>query len=278
MITVIVPCYNVENYIIDCVRSLIKQSIPFDEIILIDDCSQDKTYDIIKHEFAFYDNIKIFQNQRNLGLSKTRNIGSLKAKGEYICFVDADDILSSTYVKTFNENISIDPQIDMLCFSIKNFFTTGEENLSGYFYYNTYKNNGKRALIDLINTKNFYSCSVGYIFKKNLINWNIDGFKHIIHEDEEFTPRLFLSSNLCLIISENLYFRRIRPNSITTSKLKLANLKGYFFCFISNLKLLFSSLKSKKLFICLLNRQWYFFKLIINRTLVLIRNSVIYNN
>jgi len=89
-ISVIVPAYNVEEYIIDCVESICNQSYKNLEIIIIDDGSTDATGEICD---AFDDSrIKVI-HQKNQGFSGARNTGILEARGEYLAFVDSDDYI-----------------------------------------------------------------------------------------------------------------------------------------------------------------------------------------
>jgi glycosyltransferase EpsH len=112
-ISIIIPCYNVENYIRKCLGSIIDQSYRDFEIICINDGSKDGTLSILK-EFAEKDSrIKLY-DQKNKGLSKTRTTGIEYASGEYTMFVDGDDWLSTDCLK-----IVLDAQkdYDIICFS-----------------------------------------------------------------------------------------------------------------------------------------------------------------
>lgn len=97
LISVIVPAYNVENYIEICLNSILQQK-QFDsfEILCIDDCSKDRTAEIIQLMSERDERIFFIQNERNLGVSETRNRALSIAKGKYIMFVDSDDMLSSS--------------------------------------------------------------------------------------------------------------------------------------------------------------------------------------
>lgn len=92
LLSVIVPVYNVENYIGDCIQSLINQHYSNLDILLIDDGSEDRSSQICD-EYADLDNrIRVF-HQTNQGLSKARNVGLENAEGEYITFLDSDDFI-----------------------------------------------------------------------------------------------------------------------------------------------------------------------------------------
>lgn len=93
-ISVIVPCYNVENYIDECLHSLTNQTLKSIEIICVEDCSQDGTLDkLIKWEGK--DNrIRIIRHEVNKGVGSARNTGIKAAKADYVAFVDSDDFVS----------------------------------------------------------------------------------------------------------------------------------------------------------------------------------------
>jgi len=89
-VSVILPAYNVEDYIEEAVRSILAQTFTDLELIVVDDASTDRTPDKLR---AFADHrVKIISNERNLGIPKTRNIGVAAARGEYIAVQDGDDI------------------------------------------------------------------------------------------------------------------------------------------------------------------------------------------
>jgi glycosyltransferase involved in cell wall biosynthesis len=98
-ISVIVPMYNAENYLKLCVTSILEQTFKDFELILIDDCSTDKTLEVAE---SFTDSrIKILRNEKNLGMpGAVRNIGIDAAKGEYIYFCDADDAILPKCLET----------------------------------------------------------------------------------------------------------------------------------------------------------------------------------
>ena len=95
-VSVIIPVYNVEKYIRECLDSVVNQTLKDIEIILINDCSPDNSLNIIK-EYASADNRIVVVDQENCGCNKTRNNIIQIAKGEYISFIDADDIIDLDY-------------------------------------------------------------------------------------------------------------------------------------------------------------------------------------
>ena len=92
LISVIVPVYNVEPYLRRCVESILHQTYQNLEVLLVDDGSTDAS-GIICDEYAAIDDRVTVIHQKNGGLSAARNMGTDRARGEYLCFVDSDDLL-----------------------------------------------------------------------------------------------------------------------------------------------------------------------------------------
>lgn len=90
LVSVIIPAYNCAQYIRQALDSALAQEVPT-EILVINDCSRDNLDDVMR-EYRQYPQIRYVKNERNLGVAKTRNRGVAMAKGEYIAFLDADDI------------------------------------------------------------------------------------------------------------------------------------------------------------------------------------------
>ena len=95
LVSVIVPVYKVEPYIQECVRSIVNQSYPYIEIILVDDACEDRSIEFAREVLLQSDcNWRIISHESNKGVSVARNNGILNSKGEYLFFVDSDDFLA----------------------------------------------------------------------------------------------------------------------------------------------------------------------------------------
>lgn len=201
-ISVIVPCYNVEKYIRECMKSILSQTLQGIEVILIDDGSDDNTVTILEEYKRNNDNVKLFK-QKNQGPGPARNRGIIAATGEYIAFMDADDFY---------------PFPDTL----KNVYTAAKErealicggSIRSYF-------NGKmkirenEKLIFLeegwINKKDFPTAS-GYwrfIFNSDFIKSNNIFFpKYWRHEDPPFFLKAIACAGQVYCIREATYVYR----------------------------------------------------------------------
>lgn len=133
-ISVIVPCYNVETYIEDGLRSVLKQTLAPKEIICVDDCSKDNTIRIIRRlQEEFPNRIHLYINEKNRGATYTRNRGLVIAKGEYIQFFDADDIL---FPDKFEHQVKVlesaSARPDIIVSDFKRKYINGEEKIYHY--------------------------------------------------------------------------------------------------------------------------------------------------
>lgn len=110
-VSIIIPCYNAEKYLNEALESIEKQTYDNIEIILIDDGSKDKTFKLLEN----YKNnslrkVKIIK-QENRGVSSARNNGIINATGEYICFIDSDDIISPFFIEELVRNVKKDTYV-----------------------------------------------------------------------------------------------------------------------------------------------------------------------
>lgn len=103
MVSIIVPVYNKEKYLRDCVDSILQQTYKDFELILVDDGSKDSSWNIIK-EYANKDKRVVPVHQENAGVSAARNAGLDRAQGKWICFVDADDYLPKDGIQILVEH------------------------------------------------------------------------------------------------------------------------------------------------------------------------------
>lgn len=232
-VSIVIPVYNVEKYLEECIESAIKQSLSDIEIICINDGSTDSSLDILKKYEEKYSNI-IVTNQENKGLSASRNVGIRKARGKYIYFLDSDDFIDTKSIEVCYkecEKYNLDMvTFDAICFLDKNY--SGKNLNENYdrqnllpqypvngeeFYVISNKSGGYRAPVWL----NFYNTE--FIRKNNL--FFIEG---IYHEDEIHTCACLLKAKRVKYINKKFFNRRIRNNSIMTSNFNKKHIYGNF--------------------------------------------------
>lgn len=182
-VSVIIALYNKEKYIKKCIKSLLNQTLKDIEIIVVNDCSTDKSLDIVK---SFDDKrIKVVINKKNKGIGITRNIGVSKATGEYIGFVDADDYVEKDMYEKYY-NYAKENNLDLLTsdyFKIIN-------NKKEYFKVDNFEITNIEKNNNIINLINYGPCNK--LFKKELIiNNNI-----IFSETTKFEDVIFVASSV----------------------------------------------------------------------------------
>ena len=209
-LSVIVPVYNTEKYLKECLDSIINQTFRDIEIICVNDGSTDKSLEILK-EYALKDNrIKVI-TQGNKGQSVARNIGLNNASGKYITFIDSDDYLDFNTYKIVLSDIEY---VDIVCFGAKVFGNKNtRQKLNDDKYYQI-KYNGITEINDEIRFET--DCSVcNKIFKQEILKrYNINFPIGIHYEDAEFFFKYINVVNKAKFINEYFYHYRRRANSI----------------------------------------------------------------
>lgn len=226
-VSIIVPVYNVENYIEKCIKSLLNQTLEEIEIIVINDGSQDNSIKIIEESFS--DERLAIYHQENRGISEARNNGLKKAHGEYILFVDSDDFIDKNMCEELYKN-SNDGDIIFSNY-YANYGDRKEEfnfnkKIKRYFKLNLEKNTK-------FNGKLIYERSLAAVWDKLykrsfLIENNLFFTPKILHEDLNFSLKaFFLSENIYYYNQAYYYYWQNNNNSIINSMKKERELESY---------------------------------------------------
>jgi glycosyltransferase involved in cell wall biosynthesis len=216
-ISVIVPIYNVEKYIAQCVHSLFRQTLRNVEYIFVDDCSLDHSIDILQKIIAEYpdrmNQITIIRKDQNEGLPLARKTGFEKSTGEYIIHIDSDDwieddMLQILYDKAFDNDLDL-----VWCDYI-------EDNLNQSKRINTNANElEKIAIIKMILKGSLHSGVWNKLVKKNIyINNKVKFANDNQLEDMVLTMQNVFYSNNYGYVNKALYHYRINQNSLTLKK------------------------------------------------------------
>jgi len=104
MVSIILPLYNVERYLGTCIDSVLRQTISDWELVLVDDCSSDRTIEIANRYVATDKRIKLVRLEHNSGPAHARNVGIENSRGEYLAFIDSDDTIESNYIEVLISN------------------------------------------------------------------------------------------------------------------------------------------------------------------------------
>lgn len=213
LISVIIPIYNVEEYIDDCIRSSVNQTYKNLEIILVNDGSTD-TCPAICDKWAKSDcRIRVI-HKKNGGLSDARNAGLDICTGEFIVFIDSDDWVSEKYVETL---LSAQQSSNADLVSCTLFLENGDSTTTRPVP--TFTDTAEKALLYLYNQTQFPVSAWGKLYRKRI--WEKLRFPvGKICEDAFTTYKIVHNCPLVCQINEPLYHYRQRPQSIMTSSFK----------------------------------------------------------
>lgn len=215
-VSIIIPVHNVEEYIAECLESVIAQTYDHGmiECILVDDCTPDHSMDVARHVFEGYHGamtIKMLKHETNSGLSASRNTGIEAASGDFLFFVDSDDRLYPETLQVLTEQLKVHPDADLIV---------------GNWYDET------RACNNYCHTQPFCSNNANYLFlgnTKKITAWNSLIRRSIIthhnlrfvvgmyFEDVPFNYQLYSRIGKYIIIPNTTYFYRKNISGIMSS-------------------------------------------------------------
>lgn len=216
VLSIIIPIYNVENYLIECLDSVFAQKIKNMEVVCINDGSTDNSLLIAENYAQKHNNIRII-SQSNQGLSAARNTGVCHATGDYVFFLDSDDTLNDASALNGMYILAQKQEADIVVF---NALVNGESPYLSPFPTQTEAINGTKLM------QLFYNCSHtlmipiwGHLYRKQFLIDNNLWFKEgIYHEDILFTPiAQYLASRAVCHDTCVINYRWQRPGAITSS-------------------------------------------------------------
>ncbi len=217
--SIIIPVYNVKDYIEECIKSIVDQNYKNYELILVDDGSTDGT-GILLDSYENIPQIKIYHKQ-NEGPSKARNFGIERSKGDYLMFIDSDDMLYSHDCLEKLNNYLNGNQYDIIQYKMV------------FLYNNKYKHNKNIVDVNYINEKNdrlmilnqngnISASPCDKIVKASLIKENNIYFPEgMLHEDIKWSYELYMKAENIEVLNEEFYvYRQQRLGSTTSTKSK----------------------------------------------------------
>lgn len=218
LISVIIPVYNVENYVKECVKSILKAETNCIEILLIDDGSTDSSGIICDCFADRYENVSVF-HQKNQGLSSARNKGIMEAKGNFLLFVDSDDYIEAEILLKILERIQDSPDTEVFFLSAKKIYPDGrqvplDEKFNRFRILGRTQDEVIQYLAEL--KKYPGSACTKAVSKKLLITHGLWFEVGKICEDLLWCLQVFLSAEKFDVIEgDYYYYRQERENSIT---------------------------------------------------------------
>ena len=217
-LSIVVPVYNVEKYIKECISSLLEQTLDSVEILVVNDGTKDKSIDVVK---SFKDDRITILNKENGGLSSARNYGLKHAKGEYVCFFDSDDFIDGkdSYKEMYEKAKKDD--LDILNGVFSWYYSESDIRRDSRYEFVAQEKamSGREYLKKTVATNTYLAIACTQIYKREfLVENNLEFKEGIYHEDEQFTPRALLKAKRVNVIPLNFYMYRQREGSIMSTK------------------------------------------------------------
>ena len=222
-VSVIVPVYNVEDYLGECLDSIVNQSLRNIEIICINDGSSDNSLDILNEYAKRDDRIKVI-DQENAGLGASRNQGLINAKGKYVLFIDSDDYIDLTTLEKLYDN-AISNDSDMVLYKFlklnKNRISKRKvafriDEIFGQRDYSHFTFTYADVKPQVLNTA-FSACLK--LYKKEFLDSDDDFYfsTGTAFEDVLFHVKVMLNASRISFVPEYLYYYRFNQNSIVNT-------------------------------------------------------------
>ena len=209
--SIVVPVYNVETYLEQCLESLQAQNYQDYEVVCVNDGSTDNSRGILARWEERFPQMKVIDRE-NGGLSAARNTGLKETKGDYVVFVDSDDWVETTMLSRLANETNGE---DMVCFACRRtdnekFDVLEIEQGNGWDYFNRHALEHREVA---------FVCVWQRCYRRQFLLDNDLWFREgILHEDNHFTPRACLKAQNIKVIPDVLYNYRIRPGSIMTTR------------------------------------------------------------
>ena len=230
-ISVIIPVYNVEEYLEACLDSVICQTFTDIEVICVDDKSTDTSLDIINKYSQRDKRVKCIQNKQNHGLSFTRNVGIKAAKGEYIFFLDSDDeIVKDALEKLYK--IANAKNYQMVFFDFVNLYES--EQLENSLSYRDKdrrglegESSGRELFIKCVENSDMQPQAWLKLYNRDfIIKKGLFFHEGILHEDIPYAVKSMFQADNVFFTGDKLYKWYHREKSITTAKTSIAHIQG----------------------------------------------------
>lgn len=222
MLSIIIPIYNVEDYLEECLESILNIKYDNFEVLLIDDGSTDKSGEIANNYKKRIKNCRCF-HKKNGGLSDARNYGLKYAFGKYVYFMDSDDFIEPVLFELILNTLE-DKTADVVLFDANEVDENGKI-IDNNFYYihkglNAYELYNGHQVIEkqLLDHSDFVTTVwLGIYNREYLLENNFWFEKELIHEDELWTPKVIIESSTVIYLDVRAYNYRRRKNSIMNS-------------------------------------------------------------
>lgn len=231
-VSVIVPNWNCKPWLAEAMTSLLRQSSPPEEIIVIDDGSTDGSVEWLTDLAARHPQVTLLRNERS-GVSAARMKGLAAASGDYIYFMDADDFVSTELFADFRRVKARHSGIELFCFGAKMFFDLPayqrEYQLIHQRHISGLLSGGSDTLMKLMKSQSAHRVVWSSIISRELINrLSIEFLSIQNHEDAPYMFALYMQAKQIYFTSQSYYYKRFLLSSLSQSTRDFSWIENYF--------------------------------------------------
>lgn len=233
-VSVIVPVYNVEAYLQECLESIINQTYEELEILCINDCSTDDSLAVLKEYEQKDSRIKIWENEKNRGQAYSRNIGLANATGDFVLFVDADDIICPDLLE---KCIKVANDSDMVCFDYKQVMNSKADVKQDRYQMGDGLYVGKDFFVEAVCKESIIIAPWSKFYRRDFLTDNqITFYNGIIYEDVLFSFQCYIKAHKVYSLNKKLYTYRVRNHSTMQTTITEKSIGSYIICICELMK------------------------------------------
>lgn len=217
LVSIIIPVYNVADFIIPCLSSVAEQSYYHIEVIIVDDCGTDNSMQLVEQFISNYKGsikFRILKHSRNAGLSAARNTGTAHAAGQYIYYLDSDDMLTPDTIKNLLEKAE-ETDADMICGEYC--FVGGEDIFDGHMNLKSDEViiQGTQNILEALCRRQYFVTAWNKLIKTDFLKKSgVSFIEGLLFEDDPWSVELAYKLNKIVLLNKKTYQYVYRKTSI----------------------------------------------------------------
>lgn len=216
-LSVIIPVYNVAQYVARCLDSVMAQTYTEVECIIVDDCGSDNSMELIEGKLASYEgpiDFKIVHHEKNRGLSAARNTGTAAATGEYVYYLDSDDLILPDTLSLLTEPL----ELERVDFVIGNYASGGKRAVFLPLALNSGVIRSNQEVLGAYLDRAWYMMAWNKLVRRDFIqDMGLAFLEGVLHEDQLWSLKLACTAQSMAVVNQITYVYGVRDSSIITT-------------------------------------------------------------
>lgn len=233
-VSVIIPVYNVQDYLAECLESVLHQTYSDLEILCINDCSTDQSSAVLKQYEQRDSRITIWDMEENKGQAYARNLGLSQATGDFVLFVDSDDIIGLDLVE---KCLEVSHGSDLVCFDYKQVMNSETDVKQERYQMEDGLYEGRDFWVEAVHKESIIIAPWAKLYRRDfLIKNQITFYNGIIYEDILFSFQCYIKAHKVYSLNKKLYTYRVREQSTMRIGITQKSIGSYIICICELMK------------------------------------------